>query len=314
VELRQLRYLVEIVERGGFTPASRAIRVAQPALTTAIQKLEREIGARLLDRDARPVTLTADGRAFHSAAQEILLRVRALEREMQERRGLERGQLSVALPVMLATHALASVIDGFRARHPGIALSVETSGARTIETRLAAGEVDLGIVSRQGVREDLVYRPLLRDEVVACVARRHPLAAKAYVTLESVAAEPLLLFRRGFFQRDLVMSALEERGLNARVVFESDHVPLLVAAATSGAGVTTLLRVAARSEKELVPLSFRPALFVEAGLAWKEGAWLSHAARAFVDFVTAADLPGAIRGSPASPRGQRRPPPSAKNR
>jgi DNA-binding transcriptional LysR family regulator len=77
MELRQLRYLVEIVERGGFSPASRAIRVAQPALTMAIQKLEREMGAKLIDRDARPVTLTADGRAFHSAAREILLRAGA---------------------------------------------------------------------------------------------------------------------------------------------------------------------------------------------------------------------------------------------
>ena len=62
MELRQLRYLIEIVERGGFTAASRAIRVAQPALTTAIQKLERELGAKLLDRDARPVTRDWRGR------------------------------------------------------------------------------------------------------------------------------------------------------------------------------------------------------------------------------------------------------------
>ena len=92
------------------------------------------------------------------------------------------------------------------------------------------------------------------------------------------------------------MKALEDRGLKARVTYESDHVPLLVAAAASGAGVTTLLRVAARGEAAyLVPLSFRPALFVEAGFAWKTGAWLSHAARAFVEFVAAAEVPGALR-------------------
>jgi DNA-binding transcriptional LysR family regulator len=299
MELRQLRYLVEIVERGGFTSASRSIRVVQPALTAAVQKLEAEFGAKLLDRAARPVALTADGRAFYAAAQEILQRVRGLEEEMSERRGLARGELSIALPTMLATHALAGVIEAFRARYPGIALSVESSGARAIEGKLAAGEVDLGIVSREGVREDLVYRPLLRDEVVACVGHGHPLAARTYVTLERIAAEPLLLFRAGFFQRDLVTAALEARGRRVQVAFESDHVPHLVAAAASGAGVTTLLRMAARSEARLVPLSFRPALHVEAGLAWRAGAWLSHAARAFVDFVAAADLPGKIRSTPS---------------
>jgi DNA-binding transcriptional LysR family regulator len=295
MELRQLRYFVEIVERGGFTSASRSVRVVQPALTAAIQKLEMEMGTKLLDRAARPVTPTADGREFYAAAKEILQRVRGLGEEMTERRGLARGRLSLALPVMLATHALGGVIETFRARYPGIALSVESSGARSIESRLAASEVDLGIVAREGLREDLVYRPLLRDEVVACVGRGHPLASKTYVTLDRVSAEPLLLFRPGYFQRDLVTAALAERGLPLQIAFESDYVPHLVAAAASGAGVTTLLRMAARSEARLVPIPFRPALHVEAGLAWKAGAWLSHAARAFIAFAAAAEMPGKIR-------------------
>jgi DNA-binding transcriptional LysR family regulator len=217
---------------------------------------------------------------------------------MSERRGLARGQLSLALPVMLATHALGGVIEALRARYPGITLSVESSGARSIETKLAASEVDLGIVARKGLREDLVYRPLLRDEVVACVGHGHPLASKGYVTLDRISSEPLLLFRPGFFQLDLVTTALMERGLPFQVAFESDYVPHLVAAAASGAGVTTLLRMAARAEERLVPIPFRAALHVEAGLAWKSGAWLSHAARAFIDFVATAEMPGKIR-SPA---------------
>ncbi len=297
MELRQLRYFVEIVERGGFTSASRSIRVVQPALTAAIQKLEVEIGTKLLDRATRPLTPTTDGREFYAAAKEILRRVRGLEEEMSERRGLARGRLSIALPTMLATHALSGVIEAFRAHYPGIALSVESSGARSIETKLAASEVDLGIVARKGLREDLVYRPLLRDEVVACVGRDHPLASKTYVTLERVSAEPLLLFRPGFFQRDLVTGALAERGLPLQVAFESDYVPHLVEAAASGAGVTTLLRMAARAEARLVPIPFRPALHVEAGFAWKSGGWLSHAARAFIDFVAAAEVPGKIRSA-----------------
>ncbi len=64
MDLRQLSYFVEIVRRGGFTSAAEAIHVAQPALSAAVRKLEAEIGVTLLDRGARQVALTTDGRAF----------------------------------------------------------------------------------------------------------------------------------------------------------------------------------------------------------------------------------------------------------
>ncbi|ABS27426.1 LysR family transcriptional regulator [Anaeromyxobacter sp. Fw109-5] len=286
-------YFVEIVRRGGFTRAADAIRVAQPALSSAIRNLEAELGVRLLNRGGRQVTLTPDGRAFLAHAEEILSRVRGLELEMQERQGLVRGELVVALPAMLATYAFPGVLSAFRVRHPRLRLAVETGGARTIEHRIAAGAVDVGIVARDGVREDLVYRRLLRDEVVACVARGHPLAGRRSLSVEQLAKEPLLLFGPGFFQRDLVLAAIEARGLKAQIALESDLVPLLLDAASRGGGITTVLRMAAESEPRVIPLSLRPAVFIEAGIAWKAGAYLSRAARAFVEFVLEAELPGA---------------------
>src|SRR5512145_2963740 len=118
MDLRQLKYFVEIVRRGGFTRAADAIHVAQPALSSAIRNLEAELGVMLLDRGGRQVTLTPDGRAFLAHAEEILGRVRGLELEMQERQGLVRGELVVALPAMLATYAFPRVLSAFRARHP----------------------------------------------------------------------------------------------------------------------------------------------------------------------------------------------------
>jgi DNA-binding transcriptional LysR family regulator len=212
MDLRQLTYFVEIVRRGGFTRAAEAIHVAQPALSAAIRKLEAELGVTLLERGARRVALTADGRAFLTRAEAILGGVRGLELEMRERQGLLRGELAVAIPAMLATYALPAVVESFRARHPGI-----------------------------------------------------------------------------------VLAEIERRGRTPRIAFESDLVALLVAATAGGGGVTTLLRLAAEAEPRLVPLSLRPGAFVEAGFAWRAGAYLSKAARAFVDFVLAADLPGVVR-------------------
>jgi DNA-binding transcriptional LysR family regulator len=303
VELRQIRYLLEVARRGGFTRAGESLQVAQSALSVAVRRLEEELGLKLIDRTRRGAALTSEGRTFLQRAALVERQVHDLELEMGELRGLARGEVRVGIPAMLATYAFPPVVAAFRERHPGLRLSVRAGGAQSIQRGVAAGELDVGVVARQGIEESLVFRSLLRDEVVVCVGHGHPLAAKESVRIEDLAEEPLLLFREGFLQRAVLEEAFAARRLVPRVALETDLVSLLVDEAARGAGVTTLLRMAARAEPRLAALSLRPRVHVEAGVAWRSGAYLSKAARAFIDFVAAAELWG--RSARATPRSSR---------
>ncbi len=289
MELRQIRYLLEVVRRGGFTRAAESLQIAQSALSVTVRKLEQELGVRLIDRTKRGAAVTSEGRSFMERAAQVERQVHDLELEMHELRGLARGEVSVGIPAMLAAYAFPPIIAAFRKRHPGLTLSVHADGARSIQGRIAAGELDVGIVARQGIAESLVFRPLLQDEVVVCVARGHPLAAKRSVRIEDLADVPLLLFREGFLQRALLEDAFAARGLVPRVTFESNLVSLLVDAAARGTGATTLLRMVVDTEPRLATLSLKPRIHVDAGIAWRSGAYVTKAARAFIDFLTAAD-------------------------
>ncbi len=291
MDLRQLRYVLEVVRQSGFARAARALHVAQPAVSVAVRKLEAELGVALLERSVRGAALTLEGKAFVSRAEAIERELRDLETEMKELCGLEHGQVRIGIPSMLAAYALPAAIGAFRRRYPGLRLSVYSGGARRIQAMIAAGELDVGIVSRQGALDALVFRPLLRDEMVACVARDHHLAGRRSVRLEELAAEPLCLFREEYFQRAVLDEAFAALHLQPKVVLEANLVSLLVDAVSRGEGVTTLLRMAAEAERAVVPLSFKPRLHVEAGVAWRAGAYLSRASRAFVDFLVQEAFP-----------------------
>ena len=284
MEFRQMRYLLEIVREGGFTHAAASLGIAQPSLSIAVQKLEEELGVTLLNRQERKITLTAEGRAFVARARQIEEMVTSVLHEMEEYRGLERGEIRVGIPGMLGAHFFPSVIADFRKLYPNLKLSVYSDGANKIQSMVESGDLDVGIAASADFPDSIVWRPLMREEMVACVSSGHPLSARPFITLQELSREPLFLFNEGYFQRQYLVEALAELGLEPNVVFETNLVPLLKKVVAGGGGVTTLLKMAV-NEPELVAISFDPQLFVEAVVVWKKQAYLSKSTRAFLDFI-----------------------------
>ena len=284
MELRQIRYLLEIVRLGGFTRAAESLGIAQPSLSIAVQKLEEEFGVTLLNRQQRKISLTAEGRAFCERARQIEEQVRGVVQEMEEFRGLERGEIRMGIPGMLGTHFFPSVIADFRRHYPRLKLSVHSDGANNIQTMIESGELDVGVVARSELPHSVAWQPLIREEMVACVANGHPLAGKGSITLVEMSKEPLALFNEGYFQRQYLTLAMARVGLEPRVVFETNLVPLLKKVVAGGGGMTTLLKMAA-GDPGLTAIPFDPPLFVEAVVVWKKNAYLSKATRALLEFM-----------------------------
>lgn len=284
MEFRQIRYLLEIVRSGGFTRAAESLGIAQPSLSIAVQKLEDELGVTLLNRQERKITLTAEGRAFLERAQQIEELVNDAVHEMEEFSGLERGEIRIGVPGMLGAHFFPSILADFRRQYPNLKLSVYTDGAKKIQAMVESSDLDVGIVASADFPDTIVWRSLMREEMVACVSKSHPLAGMLSITLKELSREPLFLFNEGFFQRQYLTETMAHLGLTPNVVFETNLVPLLKKIVAGGGGITTLLKMAL-TEPELVAIPFDPPLFVEAVVVWKKNIYLSKATRAFLEFI-----------------------------
>lgn len=286
MDIRQLRFFVEIARHRNFTKAAEALNVAQPAVSMSIQKLEDELESVLFNRRNRQVSLTAEGEIFLGHALRILEDFNAAAMEMADLKGLQKGEVRLGIPPMMSTYFFPSIIHDFKTMYPHLRLVVSGEGAGSIQQKIHQGELDMGVIAGGHVPETLEVRHILREEVVACVPAGHPFTKKPSITTREFAAQPLIMFRKGYYQREMLLDIFNGiPKVQPQVVFETNLFSLVKSLVKQGLGVSTLLRMVAEDDRELCAVSFDPPLYLDLLLAWKKGAYLSHANKAFVDFL-----------------------------
>jgi len=294
MDLRQIRAFVAVAKARNFTRAAEALQLAQPAVSMAIGKLEEQLELTLFSRQGRQVALTAEGEVFLHHAERILGDCLAADTEMAELKGLARGEVRIGIPPMMSSYYFPRVIRDFRARYPSLQLSVLGEGAARIQRMIALGEIDMGVIAGSNLPEGLQSRRFLREEIVACVPVGHPLAAQEHVGLAEFLGEPLVLFKKGYYMRELTDELLRDSRQVPQVVFETNLFSLVRSLIKEGVGVSTLLRMVVADDPQLAAVSFAPPLHLDLHIAWKADGYLSRANRAFVEFLLerVADLEG----------------------
>ena len=239
MELRHLRYFVAVARELHFGRAAEGLAIAQPALSQQIQKLEHEVGARLLRRTNRKVELTEPGRLFFSEAEAILARSdQAIQAARRAERG-EIGRLAVGFVSSATYDVLPPVVRGFRRRHAGVALTLlELTTAEQIAA-LEAGRLDLGFVRTPPDSPRLEQRVLVEEEFLAALPASHRLARSRRLALRDLCDDPFLVFPRtmamGLYDR--IVSACREAGFSPNIVQEATQPPVILGLVAAGLGV-----------------------------------------------------------------------------
>ena len=285
MDLRQLKVFVEVVRQQSFTRAAEHLHIAQPAVSISIRKLEEELELTLLNRQEKCVTLTAEGENLLPHAERILDNLAAAESEMAELRGLTHGEVRIGIPPMMSSYYFPLIIREFRDAYPNLKLSVNGEGAASIQRMIARGELDMGVVTGQKLIEGLEAQHFLREEIVACVPLDHPLAKRQSISLSEYLQEPLLLFKEGYYMRELMDDLMAGETLQPQVVFETNLFSLIRSLIKQKLGISTFLRMVVSDDPELVAVSFDPPLHLDLLIARKADRYLSRANRAFIDFL-----------------------------
>src|SRR5664279_5314190 len=165
MELRQVEYVVGVVEHGGFTRAAAALHVTQPALSEGIGRLEAELGVALFHRVGRRAVISAAGEAFLEPARQLLRDRSVLITSVAAVVGLEAGRLDlVALPT-LAVVPLSPLVGAFRQAHPRVVVHIEQpEEAAAVTTRVRSGRSEIGLAELPIDEPGLVSEQLLVQE------------------------------------------------------------------------------------------------------------------------------------------------------
>lgn len=252
LDLNALRSFVVVAERLNFAAAARELGISPPALTRRIQKLERVVGAALLDRGTRHVALTQAGLSFLPAARgftaDLAEAVAALRRSTRVR----AGQLVLACLPTMAHQLLPRIIRDFRTHWPEIHLRVIECGAASVVRAVRAGDAEFGFTFRAGPDSDLAFEPILRDPYCLAIPAGHPLAAKANVKWTELKAHRLITAGSQSGNMRLLEPALRGVDWRPETAYEIDHLTTSLGMVEAGLGIAVLPRSALPSDASVV--------------------------------------------------------------
>lgn len=240
MDIRSLRYFVEVVQLNGFSRAAERLFVTQPAISRSVQKLEQELGYTLLVRENDGVRLTDEGEILLSHAKQILKQFNSMNKALKEKEGPLSGILNVGLPPVIASTYFADIIMAFSRRYPQVELKILELGTHKMMEAMLNGEVETAAVMLPFDNELFDLHVFSSDRLMLLVSEQHPLAMRNSVKFAELIDEPFIFFSEDFRINELVMSACGIYGKKPVIAGRSSHLDLVTAMVRAGVGVTLL--------------------------------------------------------------------------
>ncbi len=291
MELRQLRYFLDIADTEHLTQSAQNLFVTQSTLSHGLRQLEQELDVALFDRLGRGLRLSQAGAEFKVYASRALREIEAGRMALADLSGLKSGQLKVgAFPTFLNT-VVPATVAAFSQAYPGIRVAVRDLRAGAIEQQLLDGELDLGIAFHPAQNEEIEAEVLFDERLLLVVGPRHALAGQPGVRMAQLAGLPLALLPRSFATRRLIDDSLRQAGVAPLVRVEMDSVESLLGVCRCGDLASIVPERAARQAPDLHAIALaEPEIVRRAGILWRRGASRSAAAREFAALLRATPL------------------------
>jgi len=252
MELRQLRYFVQIVDSGSLTKASSQLYIAQSALSQQMSKLEDEIGKPLLHRTPKGVVPTENGQALYNQAR-LMLRQhdQALAVARQDTPHIE-GMVSLGLAATTCSALGLALVRWMREKYPRVVLNIVEGMSGHLTQMLRMRQLDLAVLFNPNALPDTVATPLLTEELFVLAPAGSPLIPndRKSLSLAEVAALPIILPTSSHGLRRQIDSSFEQRNLVANAIAEIDSLSLVMDCVYEGMGITIKPWAAIMSQQE----------------------------------------------------------------
>jgi DNA-binding transcriptional LysR family regulator len=240
MNISQLRAFVEVVERGSFSAAAKALAVSQPAVTMQIQGLEADLGATLLERRYRKVDLTDAGRALLPTARDVIAKLDVVRAEIGRLSDTVGGHLELAVSTTPGQYILPRLLGSFLREYPDVTVSLRVYDTAGVVERVESGEAHFGMTGARIPRTKVAYEEMGADRLLMICPPDSPLASRAGVALAEIAEYPFIVRESGSGTRMVFEAALRGGGIDPgdlHVIMELGTSEAIVTAVEGGMGV-----------------------------------------------------------------------------
>jgi LysR family hydrogen peroxide-inducible transcriptional activator len=290
--LRQLQYAVAVADARSFRRAAELCHVSQPSLSAQLAQLEDALGARLFERERRPLLLTPAGEQLVERARRLLVDADDLVGAAKQLGDPLSGALRIGVIPTISPYLLPEIVPGIRRQHPALtALWVEDK-TETLVASLGEGKLDAALLALEANLGTLEHEVIARDPFVLATPVGHALAEKrGPARLGDLAGATVLLLDDGHCLRDQALSYCS-RARAHEADFRATSLSTLAQMVSAGAGVTLLPRLALPTENRRGKLAIRrfadPAPHRTLALVWRKSSPLGPALRRLAETIRAA--------------------------
>ncbi len=289
MNFQQLRSVREAVRSGfNLTEVAHRLHTSQPGVSRQIRELEDELGVRIFVRSGkRLLGLTEPGEKVLPILERLLVEADNLRRAGEDFANEGRGTLTIATTHAQARYALPMVVRDFRVAHPDVVLHMHQGAPQHVGEMLRSGQADIGIATDLLTHfEDLVALPSYHWTYCVVVPRDHELADGQALTLERIAAHPLITYDVGYTGRAHIDEAFRERGLAPSFIILAMNADVIKTYVELGMGVGIVATMAHDDERDTALVSIDAGHLFEPNIthvAMRRGAYLREYAYAFIE-------------------------------
>jgi DNA-binding transcriptional LysR family regulator len=254
MDIKQLKVFRAVAEKKSFSLAGEMLGLTQPTISFQIASLEGELGTKLLDRGGRTTTLTRSGQLLYRYTLQLLELHSEMEQAIHKLQGLFWGEISVGASTIPGEYILPSLLQNFRANHPGIEITMIIGDTKAVLAKVLAGEVEIGVVGASERNDKLTFTRFLTDKLVLIAPAQNDWFASDVATLAELRKAPFIMREAGSGTRTIMQQKLKESNLSlddlkiAMTVGSTNAVKMAV---ESGAGVSIVSEWAVRNELKL---------------------------------------------------------------
>ena len=253
MKLHQLRYVYEVANRNlNVSEAADAMYTSQPGVSKQIRLLEEEIGVPIFTREGKRLTrITPAGQQILMRTQHILREIESIKQIADEYRNEQSGSLTIATTHTQACYALPQVVKKFVKQFPAVKLFLKQGYPEEITAMVLEGYADM-VIATEAVADTkgLVALPCYQWNRCALMLPDHPLLSKESVTLEDIAAYPILTYDFAFAGRTLVSETFEQAQLTPNIVFTALDSDVIKTYVELGLGIGLVAAMAYDAQKD----------------------------------------------------------------
>lgn len=288
MDFNQLETFISVSNHLSFTKASEELFITQSSVSKIIKSLEDELGSLLFYRTPE-IKLTDVGKELYKHSVDIMSLIDNIPTELDNLTDLKKGTIRIGIPPIIGSSFFPAIIGKFKAKYPGIEITLVEVGSKIIQEELNTGNLDVGIIcSYPDQEESFEINKLLESPLVVGVHKDNPLADMDKLSFKDLEDEKFILFNKDFSLYDSIIDACGKNGFMPKIICNSSQKDFIMEMIAARMGVTCLPEITCQNinnpDIRFIPME-TPSIYLNLMIVWKKNRYLPYACKEWIRFT-----------------------------